>query len=65
MKLIILTILKILASCIEDILIIIGLVILVVTTFTISRVVGMYLLGCLCLIIGVAVARIKPTGAKK
>ena len=60
MKLIILTMIKILANFGEDLLILSGLSLIVWATFTLSWIGGMYALGFTCLSFGLTLARRPP-----
>ena len=64
MKIILIFILKILADYGEDLLILCGLVMIVTATFMTNFIAGIYTLGFISLVMGLALARIPPRKAR-
>ncbi len=64
MKIILIFILKILADYSEDLLILCGLTMIVTATFLINFIAGIYTLGFIFLVMGLALARIPPRKAR-
>ena len=57
-------ILKILSAYIEDFFILTGLFLIIIATFLLSEIIGLYVLGFILIGIGVMFTRIRPKGRR-
>lgn len=60
---IIIRIMQVLGSMVEDFFIALGLILISIATFEINEIAGIYVVGFICLILGVLIAR-KPKGGE-